>query len=562
MPSIAELPTPDQLKAAPEWKGLSASDRANVVDEWALQTRAAHPWDSEQTKAIDGALDDFHASAAETGLEKTGRVSGTFAKSAATSLAALPFALPKLGYEEGKAMSVMAGDESPQDKAAVLARVAPDVLKLGQGYERTIEGAKSLVRQHNPLSHNDEAWNASMDALKNDVLDRKLPEDPSQLYDALKQHGLRIAQATAKLHGDPTSEYLPFEYQDIEENGVKRAFVDALSGKRVEGFNEVPDDLHKHQGVTFKNQSRSLVGSPENLGLLMQFSATRNPKYFDALVQRLGRSRTRQQQDADTADLDSQRKEDAMDVAVRNIFGLGGLAPKAGDYMVNEVQGLATSPVDMATIGFSFGLGRTLAHTAESSLARAAGKVALGSGAEFLQGAASALGDESVPTVGNVVEQGLMEAGAGGVIESAGAMTQGAINKATGERVPTPIPAQPVTGSAPQGSLSQIAANAGRVESSQAIPTEPPAPAATEGSVASTPETPGAASLESPSAAVTPVEPVAQPEPQPVKYRTFDSHGRLKETKEAPHAEAMKELRGRESMLQKILDCLTKKLAA
>lgn len=47
--------------------------------------------------------------------------------------------------------------------------------------------------------------------------------------------------------------------------------------------------------------------------------------------------------------------------------------------------------------------------------------------------------------------------------------------------------------------------------------------------------------------------------PQAVKFRTFDERGRLKATKEAPRAEAMKELRGRESMLQKLLDCLSKK---
>lgn len=493
MPALAELPTPDELMAAPEWGSLEPSQRSDAVDAWALETRNAHPWTPDEARVIDSAVDDFHAKAAPTKLEKVGKFTMDTVISGTTSLAALPFAPLKLGLQTGKGGAIAAGDAlgliDDRDVSSALAAKAPDALKLGQGYERTLEGGKTLAREYNPLSENDEAWQSSLDALKKDVLDRKLPEDPDQLYSALKKRGMEIAQATAKLHGENAAEYLPMEWQDIDEEGMKSVFREAMAGKRVEGFRDQPSDVHRDgANVMFKNQSRSLVASPENLGLLMQFSATRNPKYFDALVQRLGRSRTRQEQDVDTAGLDAARKEDAMDVAVRNIFSLGGTFPEAGEHMVQEVQGLTSSPIDMASTAFSFGLGRAAVNAAKTSLLKAGGKVALGGGVEFLQGATSALGDQSVPTMGNVVEQGLMEAAAGGVVQGAGAVTQAVINKAT-----TPEAAPPPLPPLPPGHEGATDADFEQAESAIAPPAAPASVVPTEPAATSPPPVPPAA---------------------------------------------------------------------
>jgi hypothetical protein len=70
---IEQLPTPDELMAAPEWGGLDAAQRSEAVDAWALETRAAHPWSMEENRALDSAVDDFHGRAAEGWGEWAGR---------------------------------------------------------------------------------------------------------------------------------------------------------------------------------------------------------------------------------------------------------------------------------------------------------------------------------------------------------------------------------------------------------------------------------------------------------------------------------------------------------
>ncbi len=414
-------PDIDEIIGSEEWNSFTPDQRNTLVDDWALQARNAQDWSPDEIKELDTAVDSFRERSLESFGEQAGRIVKEGAIGGVKSLAALPLAVPKLGLQSGKVIG-MAAD--PNVTPAMMAREAPEIGKMATSTEQTIQGLDTLARQYNPFSGADEDWEGEFDSLRKDVLDRNLPEEPEKLYDYLKKKAFTIAQKNAKFYGGDPMEYMPQEFQGGNDEEVfKKYFNQALTGKRPEGFIEFRDDTVPQQGLVTKNQSRSLITSPENLGLLMKFSATRNPMYFEALKQRLGRSRDRQVTDAIAEQLEDQRGEgDFFDDAAQTIFSAGGYAPEAGEAMKEEVRGLASSPVDIATTLFSFGLGKQAVKQAiQKNLLGTAGSVAKGAATEFAEGALSSVGDQAIPSLGNLAEAGAMEAVGGGVMQAAGA---------------------------------------------------------------------------------------------------------------------------------------------
>jgi hypothetical protein len=414
-------PDIDEITGSEDWKTFTPDQRNALVDDWAVQARNAQDWSPDELKALDESVDYFRANALETFGEQAKRIVKEGAVGAVKSLAALPLAVPKLGFQTGKLTGY---GQDPNVSSRELVEAAPEIAKMGVAGEQTIQGLDTLRRQYDPFTDTDEEWEGEFDSLRQDVLDRKLPEDPDKLYDYLKKKAFKIAQQNAKFYGGEADDYMPQEFQGGNDEEIfKNYFNQALTGKRPEGFIEFRDDTVPQQGLVTKNQSRSLITSPENLGLLMKFSATRNPMYFEALKQRLGRSRERQVSDAVMEYIEDRRGEgDFFDDAAQTIFSVGGQFPEAGKAMEEEVKALASSPVDMASTVFSFGLGKQAVRQAvERNLLKSAGSVAAGVGTEFLEGALSGVADTSIPDPKNILEQGLMEAVGGGVIQGAGA---------------------------------------------------------------------------------------------------------------------------------------------
>jgi RNAse (barnase) inhibitor barstar len=414
-------PDIDEITGSEDWKTFTPDQRNALVDDWAVQARNAQDWSPDELKALDESVDYFRANALETFGEQAKRIVKEGAVGAVKSLAALPLAVPKLGLQTGKLTGY---GQDPNVSSRELVEAAPEIAKMGVTGEQTVQGLDTLRRQYDPFTDTDEEWEGEFDSLRQDVLDRKLPEDPDKLYDYLKKKAFKIAQQNAKFYGGEADDYMPQEFQGGNDEEIfKNYFNQALTGKRPEGFIEFRDDTVPQQGLVTKNQSRSLITSPENLGLLMKFSATRNPMYFEALKQRLGRSRERQVSDAVMEDIEDRRGEgDFFDDAAQTIFSVGGQFPEAGKTMEEEVKALASSPVDMASTVFSFGLGKQAVRQAvERNLLKSAGSVAAGVGTEFLEGALSGVADTSIPDPKNILEQGLMEAVGGGVIQGAGA---------------------------------------------------------------------------------------------------------------------------------------------
>lgn len=418
-------PDIDEITGSEDWKSFTPDQRNALVDDWALQARNAYDWTPEELKELDSSVDSFRQSALESFGEQAGRIVKEGVVGGAKSLAALPLAVPKLGLQSGKIIGY-GGD--PEASTRELFRDAPELARAGITAEQTLGGLDTLRRKYDPFSDTDEKWEQEFDTLRQDVLDRKLSDNPDELYDYLKKKAFRIAKENARFYGGDEMDYMPQEFQGGNDEEIfKRYFNEALSGKRPEGFIEFRDDTLPQQGLVTKNQSRSLITSPENLGLLMKFSATRNPMYFEALKQRLGRSRDRQVSDAILEDIEDKRGEgDFFDDAAQTIFSVGGLAPEAGEAMKEEVRGLASSPVDIASTLFSFGLGKQAVKQAvERNLLKAAGSVAAGAGTEFIEGALSGVADQPIPELGNLAEQGLMEAVGGGVMQATGGAVQG-----------------------------------------------------------------------------------------------------------------------------------------
>lgn len=418
-------PDIDEITGSEEWKTFTPDQRNALVDDWALQVRNAGDWSPDELKSLDDSVDYFRENALETFGEQAKRIVKEGAVGGVKSLAALPLAVPKLGLQTGKLIGY-GGD--PNVSSRELTEAAPEVATMATGAEKMVQGLDTLRRQYNPFSDTDEEWEGEFDSLRKDILDRRLSEDPDQLYDYLKKKAFNIAKQNARFYGGEVEDYMPQEFQGGNDEQIfKQYFNSALEGKRPEGFIEFRDDTVPQQGLVTKNQSRSLITSPENLGLLMKFSATRNPMYFEALKQRLGRSRDRQITEARAEEIEDQRGEgDFFDDAAQTIFSAGGYFPEAGEAMKEEVRGLASSPVDIASTLFSFGLGKAAVKKAvERNLLGAAGDVAKGAGTEFVEGALSAVGDQAIPELGNIAEQGLMESVGGGVMQAAGAGVQG-----------------------------------------------------------------------------------------------------------------------------------------
>ncbi len=319
-------PVPDRsavsakdLSAAPEWVGGTPQDRRKAINQWAKDQRKALPeGDTERRLALDKELDELHARAAGGSLEKVKNFYWDTSDSVHRSLAATPFTLWKQGEQ---LIHKMTGGS--EEKTV-------DVDHLTNNAKRFAPRIGEFAQENNPFSKKDNVWDDSLKGVQKDILDRKLPEDPDQLYDALKEHGRKIADANAQLYGGKAEDYLPPELVNPSPESdakYRESFKSMLRG-------ESPAE---QGGVALSNQSRSLVLSPENVESFRQYQLTRDPEEFAAMRNRLGRSQSAEESQKRQDKIESRRKgNDLSEKAAKAVFGV--FSPGAGDAMVQTTR--------------------------------------------------------------------------------------------------------------------------------------------------------------------------------------------------------------------------------
>lgn len=308
----------------------------------------------------------------------------------------------------------------------------------------------------------------------------------------------------------------------------------------VQSPEQIRADREQHAADAQKITRANALTNPENVALLATYMATRNPKAKAQLKANLLRTGMAAAAAKDReAILHSPGAQE-----FERTFGKG-----SAEHLI-----AGSDPVNAAMLALPMLRGAGAIGETASALSKAATFV----GEQTAFGIDSAI--QKNPSDPDYVEGVTDMLALGGVMHGGGRILKMATGKGKTEEV-TPTaeseakPAAPSTDAVAAdlfnntgregASDAEFAALDSHVQASQGAKPEPPPVQAS-----------------APVEPVTPPEPPAQLIPEPLSFRTFDENGRLKAKKEAPHAEALKEIRGRESMLQKILDCLTKKLAA
>lgn len=390
--------TPEALMGTPDWEDLSPSDRSYIVDQWAIEHKAASPDASdEEMRQFNQMVDQFREAAAPSMMERAGSFVGGVAQSIPQSMAAMAMTLPTYSAEAGgiigQAMTgASTGDmmrEAPLTTRTMLA--APQTARnIGTWAQRQIPGDKA--REFDRM-------NAKLADLRTTLLDG--PDDPK----AVKALAQQVAVAAAGYNGDDPTQYL---YAGMAD-GLDRPdnFAEAVKEERrprvVNDYGLRDADL---RGM------RTIHADPENLALAAAFRETRNPAYFEELANRLTMP-------------DGTLRRSAM-IYANEVPGQeeyetawGDLAPMR--YVRGAVFNQAESPIDTALslVGVG-GLFRGVKAAASGPLTL--GKIGRGAlkstAVEGTSGAASAIGADSTASGGEILEQAaaevLGEAGAAG----------------------------------------------------------------------------------------------------------------------------------------------------
>ena len=390
--------TPETLMGTPEWEELSPEDRNYVVDQWAIEHKAASPDVTEdEMRQFNQMVDQFRSAAGPSVMERAGSFVGGVAQSIPQSMAAMAMTLPTYSAEAGGII----GNAITGASAGEMMRDAPLTTRTMLATPQTARNIGTWAQRQIPgeKAREFDRMNAKLEDLRTTLLDG--PDD-SKAVKALAQ---QVAVAAAGYNGDDPTQYL---YAGMAD-GLDRpdGFADAVKEERrprvVNDYGLRDADL---RGM------RTIHADPENLALAAAFRETRNPAYFEELSKRLTMP-------AGTLRRSAMIYANEVPGQEEYETAWGDLAPMR--YVRGAVFGQAESPIDTALslVGVG-GLFRGVKAAAAGPLTL--GKIGRGAlkstAVEGTSGAASAIGADSQASGGQVLEQAaaevLGEAGAAG----------------------------------------------------------------------------------------------------------------------------------------------------
>lgn len=265
---------PERLMATPEWEDLSPDDRSYVIDQWAIQNKAASPnVTRDEMREFNAIVDEFRSASAPSVGEKIGGFLGGVAESIPQSLVAAGMSLPMYSAEAGRNI----GNAFSGQSGGVFLQDAPLTLRTGLEVPATKQNIVNWTKRKLPgeKAAAFERMNSKIEALRQKLLDGD--EDDSR---DVKSLAAQVAVAAAGYHGDDPTGYLYAGSPDgLNDPDNFAALVKEERKPR----------LANRYGVQDANLSgmRTIHADPENLALAAAFRETRNPAYFDEMVKRL-----------------------------------------------------------------------------------------------------------------------------------------------------------------------------------------------------------------------------------------------------------------------------------
>ncbi len=443
--------TPEALMGTPDWQDLSPEDRSYVVDQWAIEHKAASPAASEdEVREFNQVVDQFRAAAAPSGMEKVGGFLGSMPEVLARSVVAAPLSIPAYAAEAGGSIGrALTGAEGPE-----FVRGAPLTLNTGLAVGPTVQRIGSWGMRKLP-GEKGKQWdtlNRSLDELRTQILDGD--DDPK----AVRTLAQKVAIAAAGYNGDDPTGYLYAGRPDAfaDPDGFAEAVKEERRPKVVNAFGTREADLRG---------TRTIHADPENMALAAAFRETRNPAYFQELQKRLI---------APDSELRKASLVYANNVPDQEEYekAWGDLAPMK--FVRGALYGQSQSPIDTAlSLSGIGGLFRGAKAAAQGGLTLSKiGRGALkASAVEGTSGAASAIGEDTMVTGGEIAESAAAEILGEGVV-AGGAYAVGRGVQRLAGRPAAPVELEPVP-DAPPFAPEETVPDAGTAAAGLDLPTGP-----------------------------------------------------------------------------------------